>query len=405
MEEATMRLTISALALVVLAGSAAAQHHDHGGAMHSFSADAREAFTATPAFGPDGALWVARGTADRVVLARSTDLGKTFTAPVSITADPLNMDWGPDSRPQLAIDKTGAIVVTYAIFQDKSFNGRIYATRSTDGGTTFATPAPITSDSTSQRFQTVGIDPDGRVFAAWLDKRNAATAIAAGKPYPGAALAYAWADDSGMRFSDTRLAFDNTCECCRLGLAFAGPGRPALMFRNVFEGSVRDHAVVTFKDPTTPGPLRRVSVDNWKIEACPHHGPSLAIAPDGSYHAAWFTGGSVRQGLFYAHADNADAPFSPPRTLSSPDRQPARPNVLATSTAVHLVWKEFDGEKSLVRWQVSHDEGRSWSVARIVAETADASDHPLLIARGDRVFLSWLTRNEGYRLIPLGEST
>jgi hypothetical protein len=373
--------------------------------MHSFSADAREAFTATPAFGPDGALWVARGTADRVVLARSTDLGKTFTAPVSITADPLNMDWGPDSRPQLAIDKTGAIVVTYAIFQDKSFNGRIYATRSTDGGTTFATPAPTTSDSTSQRFQTVGIDPDGRVFAAWLDKRNAATAIAAGKPYPGAALAYAWADDSGMRFSDTRLAFDNTCECCRLGLAFAGPGRPALMFRNVFEGSVRDHAVVTFKDPTTPGPLRRVSVDNWKIEACPHHGPSLAIAPDGSYHAAWFTGGSVRQGLFYAHADNADAPFSPPRALSSPDRQPARPNVLATSTAVHLVWKEFDGEKSLVRWQVSHDEGRSWSVARIVAETADASDHPLLIARGDRVFLSWLTRNEGYRLIPLGEST
>ncbi|HLG44592.1 MAG TPA: sialidase family protein, partial [Reyranella sp.] len=232
-----MRLTISALALMALAGSAAAQHHDHGGAMHSFSADARKAFTATPAFGPDGALWVARGTADRVVLARSTDLGKTFTDPVSVTADALNMDWGPDSRPQLAVDKTGAIVVTYAVFQDKRFNGRIYATRSTDGGATFATPVPITSDSTSQRFQAVGIDPDGRMFAAWLDKRNAAAAIAAGKPYPGAALAYAWSDDGGRRFSDTRIAVDNTCECCRLGLAFAGPGRPALMFRNVFEGS------------------------------------------------------------------------------------------------------------------------------------------------------------------------
>jgi hypothetical protein len=43
-------------------------------------------------------------------------------------------------------------------------------------------------------------------------------------------------------------------------------------------------------------------------------------------------------------------------------------------------------------------------VARTVAETADASDHPLLIARGDHVFLSWLTKNEGYRLIPVGES-
>jgi hypothetical protein len=403
MERTAMRLTFSALAFVALAGAAAAQHQHHGDAMKSFSADAREAFTATPAFGPDGTLWVARGTGDRVLVARSDDLGKTFTDPVSVTTDPINLDWGPDSRPQLVVDKGGGLVLTYAIFQDERFNGRVYTTRSTDG-TVFTPPVPITSDTASQRFQTVGIDPDGRVFAAWLDKRNAAGVSAAGKPYPGAALAYAWADEHG-RFADTRLAFDNTCECCRLGLAFAGPGRPAIMFRNIFEGSVRDHAVVTFKNPTTPGPLRRVSVDGWKIEACPHHGPSLAIAPDGSYHAAWFTGGSARQGLFYARADSADAPFSPPRALSSPNRQPARPFVLATSSAVHLVWKEFDGEKALVRWEVSHDGGRSWSEPRTIAETADASDHPLLIARGARVFLSWLTKNEGYRLIPLGEST
>jgi len=381
----------------VLAGAAAAQHQHQGDAM-------KEAFTATPAFAADGTLWVARGMADRVLVAKSSDLGKTFSVPVSVTADPINIDWGPDSRPQLALDKTGALVLTYAIFQDKRFNGRVYATRSTDGGMSFAPPVPVTPDSTSQRFQTVGVDPDGRVFAAWLDKRNAAATIAAGKPYPGAALAYAWADGSG-RFSETQLAAENTCECCRLGLAFAGPGRPAILFRNVFPGSVRDHAVVTFANPTTPGPLRRVSVDDWKIEACPHHGPSLAIGPDGAYHAAWFTGGSARQGLFYARADTADAAFSAPRALSSPDRQPARPYVLATANAVHLVWKEFDGEKALVRWEVSHDGGRSWSAPRTVAETADASDHPLLIARGAQVFLSWLTKNEGYRLIAIGEST
>jgi hypothetical protein len=404
MEAAIMRFILSVLAVLALAGTAAAQHQHHGDGMKPFSADARDAFTATPAFAPDGTLWVVRGAADRVLVAKSTDLGKTFSDAVSVTPDAINIDWGPDSRPQLVVDKAGGLVVTYAIFQDKRFNGRVYTTRSTDGGASFAPSVPITSDSTSQRFQTVGIDPDGRVFAAWLDKRNAARTIAAGGAYPGAALAYAWSDQPG-HFSDTRLAFDNTCECCRIGLAFAGPGRPALLFRNIFEGSVRDHAVVTFANPTTPGPLRRVSVDDWKIEACPHHGPSLAIAPDGSYHAAWFTGGSARQGLFYARADNADAPFSAPRALSSPDRQPARPFVLATASAVHLVWKEFDGEKALVRWEVSHDHGRNWSEPRTVAETADASDHPLLIARGAQVFLSWLTKNEGYRLIPIGEST
>ena len=168
---------------------------------------------------------------------------------------------------------------------------------------------------------------------------------------------------------------------------------------------MRDHAVVTFANPTAPGALRRVSVDNWKIDACPHHGPSLAIAPDGSYHAAWFTGGAARQGLFYARADNADAPFGTPRALSVPNRQPARPYVLANEQAVHLVWKEFDGEKALVRWQVSHDGGRHWSEPLTVADTADASDHPLLVARGAQVFLSWLTKLEGYRLIPIGQSS
>ena len=65
-----------------------------------------------------------------------------------------------------------------------------------------------------------------------------------------------------------------------------------------------------------PGPVRRVSADEWKIEACPHHGPSIAILPDGSYHVAWFTDGSARKGLFYARADNGDTPFGAPRALS-----------------------------------------------------------------------------------------
>jgi len=191
----------------------------------------------------------------------------------------------------------------------------------------------------------VAIGPDGRVFAAWLDKRNVAPAGAANRPYPGAALAYAWSND-GTSFGKTSIALDNTCECCRLGIAFAGPGRPVIAFRNIFEGSIRDHAVVTFKDATTPGPLRRVSVDDWKLEACPHHGPSLAIAPDGSYHVAWFTDGKARKGLFYARADSADSAFGPPRAVSSPGRQPARPYLLADGRALHLVWKEFDGIKA-----------------------------------------------------------
>lgn len=395
-----MRGFLLCLGTLALLGGTAAAQHQHG--TTATPAAAPEAFTATPAFGPDGTLWLVRTEGSRVVVVRSADLGKTFSAPVAVTPDPLNLDWGPDARARIAVDPKGMAIVTFAIFQDKNFNGRAFFSRSIDNGATFAKPQPLTADPTSQRFETVAIDPAGRVFTAWLDKRNGAAARKAGRPYPGAALAYAWSDDEGAHFGSTHLALDNTCECCRLGVAFAGPGRPAVIFRNIFPGSVRDHAVITFADPATPGPLRRVSVDAWKIEACPHHGPSLAILPDGSQHAAWFTDGTARKGLFYARADSAESAFGPPRTLGAPDRQPSRPYLLADGSVLHLVWKEFDGDKVVVRWQVSTDSGRTWSTAATVAETADASDHPLLIARDGRAYLSWLTRLEGYRLIALG---
>src|SRR5262249_59602859 len=112
-------------------------------------------------------------------------LGKTLSGAGPVTPEPINIDWGPDARPRIVVDPAGHLIVTYAIFQDKRFNGRAFFTRSTDNGASFATPQPLTADSTSQRFETVAIDPAGKVFSAWIDKRNVAT-----KKYAGATLAF-----------------------------------------------------------------------------------------------------------------------------------------------------------------------------------------------------------------------
>jgi hypothetical protein len=34
--------------------------------------------------------------------------------------------------------------------------------------------------------------------------------------------------------AQTRIAEDGACECCRLGLAIPGAGRPVVMFRHIF---------------------------------------------------------------------------------------------------------------------------------------------------------------------------
>jgi hypothetical protein len=355
---------------------------------------------ATPAFGPDGNLWLVWAAGGKVMVAASADLGKSFAPAMAVNPAPAKIDSGPDARPKIAVDG-GRIDIAYAVFQDERYNGRVYVSRSTDGGAGFTTPKPITEDATSQRFETLTPDPGGGLFAAWLDKRNAAAARQQGRTYPGAALAFAWADGNGDDFSPARIALDETCECCRLAVAFAGPHRPAVLFRDIFDGTTRDHAVLTFADARTPGTPHRVSVDDWKTNVCPHQGPALAISQAGTYHAAWFTDGQARKGVFYARSLDGGATFTAPMPVGSLERHAARPYLLAEGSKIWLVWKEFDGQNAIVKAMTSHDDGANWSAPTVLAATADASDHPLLLARQGTVFLSWLTRREGYRLMPV----
>jgi hypothetical protein len=177
-----------------------------------------------------------------------------------------------------------------------------------------------------------------------------------------------------------------------------GSSRPVVLFRNIFDGE-RDHAVMRFNADMSPGPVSRVSEDHWKIDACPHHGPSLAIGPDGTYHAVWFSGGGVRQGSFYARSTDKGRTFSEPMRIG--ERQAARPYLATLNGMVWMAWKAFDGEKTSVFVSSSRDAGVTWSPPRAMVSATDYSDHPLLISDGRKVYLSWLARNEGYRVVPV----
>jgi hypothetical protein len=395
---------LGAALLWPVCAAAQVQQHHHGGAQGCSEPTLACATKVTPTFTPDGSLLVAFAAGGRVLVARSSDLGQTFTPPVAVNAEPLRLDSGPDARPKIVVDREGRIVVAFGTFKDDAFNGQVFYAQSLDGGATFAAPRPVTADPESQRFETIALDTDGSVFVAWLDKRNRRPAAQRGETYPGAALVTAWSKDSGATVSQERLACDNTCECCRIGVAFAGPGRPVVLFRNIFAGGVRDHAVVTFSDHATPGPLRRVSVDDWRIDACPHHGPSLTIAADGTYHVAWYTNGRARSGLFYAHSADGGETFSAPMAIGAADRRPSNPALLATRRGLWLAWKEFDGEETSIKAMVSRDGGATWTAPTMVARTAQASDHPLLTGNGHQVFVSWMSQADGYRLIPFEDA-
>jgi hypothetical protein len=391
-----LKQLICGLFLISAAPLGAAENHDHAAHMGHANdcADAALACSdkAQPFFDREGRLWLVWQGGGRIAVASSTD-GKSFTAPVFITPEPIAADVGADSRPQIIRDGSGVISVIYSVMQKSGYNGRIYLSQSKDGGVSFSPPRPVTDDAASQRFPALAVDKSGRALAVWIDKR---TARAAKPPYDGAALAFAWIDGAGAQ--PTSIMRENSCECCRVAITFDTAGNPAATWRQIFPGMIRDHAVTTFKDGM-PGPMYRVAEDKWNIDACPHHGPAIAISAGGAYHVAWFTEGDARQGLFYATSRDGGAHFTPPAPIGAADKNPGRAQLLAIGKDVWLAWQEFDG--TTVSILAKKRVGTGWAPSRVLATTQDASDLPVLIANGAHPYLSWLTAKEGYRLISL----
>ena len=403
------RLALLCATALVLAAPASAQmkmpmlptSHGAGGACHDAALAC--ASTVTPVLADDG-LWLAFDADGQVYVTHSGDMGHSFSKPVAVTHGKVQLDSGPDARTALAVDKQGRIFVAYEIFKDQNFNGEVFFSRSLDHGKSFSAPRPLVDNDASQRFAALSVGPDGNLFAAWLDKRGVVAAEKQGKTYPGAALGYEWSKDGGASFTPSKIAKDNTCECCRLGVAFTAPERPVVVFRNVFGGTVRDHGIITFVNETTPGPFSRVSVDNWKLNGCPHQGPSLALSNAGTYHVVWSTQGDARKGLFYARSKDGGKNFSTPMPLDANAHEASRPYVTTVPGQVWLAWKDFDGETASVNVRVSHDDGATWSSPRVIAKTNDASDHPMLVNDGHHAYLSWMTKADGYKFLPLEDA-
>lgn len=121
-----VRIALAMMLLGTLPDPARAQmSHQHASEAACEETILRCASKVTPAFAPDGTLWLAWMAGGQISVASSKDQGKSFSAPVQVTRDRLNLDWGPDARPKLAIDARGDIALAFSIFRDQAFNGQV----------------------------------------------------------------------------------------------------------------------------------------------------------------------------------------------------------------------------------------------------------------------------------------
>ncbi|MBL6986384.1 MAG: exo-alpha-sialidase [Methylobacter sp.] len=358
--------------------------------------------TVSAVFDGKGVLWITWVNNDHVYVQSSGDKGLHFTAPVVVNSVAEKIEAKGEYRPKIKLDAKGNIYLTWTQKLEAKYSGHIRFSRSTDGQQ-FSAPVTVNDnlDIISHRFDSMAVGKNGEIFIAWLDARDVEAAKKAGQEFEGSSLYYSWSDDGGQHFYPNNRIATHTCQCCRLDTAIAPDNTPVIIWRHVFEGGIRDHALVKFNDWNSPGDTHRIAQDNWKIDACPHHGPALSIADSGVYHAVWFSGSSTHQGLFYAYSTDAGRHFSTPFNFGKAGS--GHPHVLALGSQVNVVWQEFDGTNNVIQLIKSADDGKSWSKPEMIAQTVQSADQPFLLTDGQKVYLSWKTQQQDYQLKLVGE--
>lgn len=367
----------------------------------------------TAAFDHQNRLWIVRtepvprrelrGVVDNnahVVLERSDDKGATWQPPlrVTATAEPVSADG--ENRPKLAFGARDEIYVSWTSPTSEKFTGDIRFTRSLDGGKSWSAPAVVHHDRQliTHRFESMLVDETGRIWIAWIDKRDLSTAQAAKRDYAGAAVYYAYSDDRGSSWrGDFKLA-DHSCECCRIALSLDAKGRAVAMWRHVFASNERDHAFAVLEPDGEGIAVERVTMDRWNIDACPHHGPSLAITADGTRHAVWFNQVNGEGRAFYGRLTG-----SAPSGVQALPAGATHADIVVRGNIVGIVWKRFDGSVTRVESWVSKDGGRHFASGPSL-QTEGESDQPRLVSNDTSMLMVWRTA-AGVAVADLADST
>ncbi len=203
-----------------------------------------------------------------------------------------------EGMPKLAYKQSGECILLYEINKPSAktrFSGDLmYAMERAGKWSKAQTIHQDTTAGLSHSFGKLLTLSNGEVGALWLDVKVGPK---------GRTLVYA-TTSPGQGFGDMRILDNQTCECCRIDAIASENGEMAIVYRDLNDKGERDMGFIQSKDF---GKSFSKSVplfeDHWKVNACPHAGPSLAKSKQG-LQAAWYTGAESGNGIKWIQVAN-----------------------------------------------------------------------------------------------------
>jgi hypothetical protein len=241
----------------------------------------------------NGIVAMTYGAGKSIYFTSSRDNGHTFGVPVKVAEDAV-LALGRHRGPRVTIVPNAILITAVAgktVAQGPHAHGlpadgdlRVW--RSTDGGKKW-TPGPAINDvpgAAREGLFTIGADPRGNVFAAWLDLRGKGTRLYGSRSV-----------DGGVTWAKNVLIYESPdgtiCQCCHPSVAIDGQGRISVMWRNVLQGA-RDLYVSSSADGQRFDKAQKMGTGSWQLNACPMDGGGLAVEDKGIV-SAWRRDGEI----------------------------------------------------------------------------------------------------------------
>lgn len=351
-----------------------------------------------------GRIWLAWVVAKHLYINYSDDRGRSLSAPIKVNQQPEAIAARGENRPKIALDRADNIYLSWVKNLPQKWTADIRFSWSSDQGKSFSQAVTVNDDQriTSHSFNEMMVTDDGQVNIMWLDGRNALAAKEQNRTYTGSAIYQASFNVNKTTDTANNLNLVNgSCVCCRLAMTKDQRHLPVLMWRHIFGDNYRDHALLTMTDHNQWGTPKRVSFENWQIDGCPHHGPSLISQNKQQgqrIHMSWFNDAPLKSGLFYAYTDDEGQNISRVQDFAR-NNNPSHPQLALTAGGkLQLVWQEFNGLKQQVKL-IRSDNGEQWTSAELIAEHNAPTDYPSLLTHASGNLLLWHRPGQPLQLI------
>jgi len=300
-----------------------------------------------------------------------------------------------ESPPKIAYAGDGSLAALYVVGKEapgKRFPlGALRFARSPDGGKSWDQPVTITDDSAfgSHNFHALHIAGDGTIYAAWLDGRS------------GQSHAFATrSEDGGKTWAPNHpISTGEACPCCRTALATAPGGVVYAAWRAVLPGNVREIVVARSSDRgTTWSDPVRVQNDGWQVDACPHAGPALAVDSQERLHVTWWSGKEGAAGVFYARSDDGGKSFTHTVPLGTAEfSQPAHVQLaVGDSGMVVVAWDDGTLQTPRIALRVSRDGGADFAPTRYMSSEERVASFPVLALNRKNLTVAWTEQSTDY---------